>query len=109
MQGYFEDFKQEPDEDDSSKEENNPTYLEEKECAYVDLVENVEVYIDKDQPKEEFLEPKKRSCRICMTEVSKQFISLFAKLNGEYVAQMMTFCTTLEVNVLYFKFTLDEF
>lgn len=75
--------------------------LENKDGAYVDpLVESVVVYIDqvKDQPKEEILEPKKRACRICMTEVSKQFISLFAKLNGEYVAQMMTFCTALEVN-----------
>lgn len=41
---------------------------------------------------------KKKSCRICMAEVSKQFISLFAKLNGEYIAQILTFCTALEVD-----------
>lgn len=40
---------------------------------------------------------KKKSCRACLHETPASFISLYAKYKGEYVAQMLSFCTNLEV------------
>lgn len=40
-------------------------------------------------------------CRVCLT-ASTPFISLFAKFEGQYVAYMLTFCTSLNVSELCF-------
>lgn len=39
-------------------------------------------------------------CRICLTNSSTPFISLFAKFEGEYVAHIIQFCTSLEVSII---------
>lgn len=36
-------------------------------------------------------------CRLCLEEDSPAIISLFAKFDGEYVAHMLNYCTSLEV------------
>ena len=37
-------------------------------------------------------------CRVCLEEDSPAIISLYAIFGGEYVAQMLNYCTSLEVN-----------